>query len=123
MANCYAFSMHIDSYSFGRIRVDGIDYTEDVIMLRGEVRSPWWRSAGGHIYAPTDLEEVVATAPEIVILGTGYFGRVKILDETRTVLADVDSEVIVEKTSRAVEIFNQLAAEDRDVAAALHLTC
>ena len=115
--------MHIDSYSFGRIRVDGFDYTEDVIMLRGEVRSPWWRSAGGHIYAPTDLEEVVAGAPEIVVLGTGYFGRVKVLDETLTVCAEAGSEVIVEKTSRAVEMFNQLAAEGRDVAAALHLTC
>ena len=115
--------MHIDSYSFGRIRVDGIDYSEDVILLRGEVRSPWWRSAGGHVYAPTDLEEVVAATPEVVILGTGYFGRVKVLDETRTVLADVGSEVVVEKTSRAVETFNQLATEGRDVAAALHLTC
>jgi hypothetical protein len=115
--------MHIDSYSFGRIRVDGIDYAEDVILLRGEVRSPWWRSAGGHVFAPTDLEEVVAAAPEIVVLGTGYFGRVKVPDKTLKVFAEAGSEVIVEKTSRAVETFNQLAAEDRDVAAALHLTC
>ena len=115
--------MHIDSYSFGRIRVDGIDYTEDVIMLRGEVRSPWWRSAGGHVYAPADLEEVVAAAPEIVVLGIGYFGRVKVLDETLTECADAGSEVIVEKTGRAVETFNQFVAEGRDVAAALHLTC
>jgi hypothetical protein len=115
--------MHIDSYSFGRIRVDGIDYSEDAILLRNEVRSPWWRSAGGHVFAPTDLEEVVAAAPEIVVLGTGYFGRVKVPDKTLKVFAEAGSEVIVEKTSRAVETFNQLAAEDRDVAAALHLTC
>ena len=115
--------MHIDSYSFGRIRVDGIDYAEDVILLRSEVRSPWWRSAGGHVYAPTDFEEVVAAAPEIVVLGTGYFGRVKVLDKTLTVFAEAGSEVIVEKTSRAVETFNQLAAAGHDVAAALHLTC
>jgi hypothetical protein len=117
------WTMHIDSYSFGRIRVDGIDFSKDVILLRSEVRSPWWRTAGGHVYAPTDLEEVLAAAPEIVVLGTGYFGRVKILDETRTVFADAGSDVIIEKTSRAVESFNQLADEGRDVAAALHLTC
>jgi len=115
--------MQIDSYSFGRIRVDGIDYSKDVILLRGEVRSPWWRSAGGHVFAPADLEEVMAAAPEIVVLGTGYLGRVKVLDETLTEFADAGSEVIVEKTSRAVESFNRLAAEGRDVAAALHLTC
>ena len=115
--------MHIDSYSFGHIRVDGIDYSKDVILLCNEVRSPWWRSAGGHVYAPTDLEEVVAAAPEIVVLGTGYFGRVKVLDETLAALAATSSEVIVEKTGRAVETFNQFVAEGRDVAAALHLTC
>ena len=115
--------MHIDSYSFGRIRVDGDDYSKDLILLRGEVRSPWWRGAGGHIFAPPDLEDVVAAAPEIVVLGTGYFGRVKVLDETLTEFADAGSEVVVERTGVAVEIFNRLAAEGRDVAAALHLTC
>jgi len=94
-----------------------------VILLRSEVRSPWWRTAGGHVYAPTDLEEVVAATPEIVVLGTGYFGRVTVLDETLMVFADGGSEVIVEKTCRAVESFNQLAAAGHDVAAALHLTC
>jgi hypothetical protein len=123
LARCYALFVNIESYSFGCIRVDGIDYAEDVILLRSEVRSPWWRSAGGHVYAPTDLEEVVTAAPEIVVLGTGYFGRVMVLDETLTVFAEAGSEVIIEKTSRAVESFNQLAAEGRDVAAALHLTC
>ena len=115
--------MHIDSYSFGRIRIDGIDYSKDVILLRGEVRSPWWRAAGGHVFAPTDLEGVVAAAPEIVVLGTGYFGRVKVLDETLTAFADAGSEVVVERTGNAVKSFNRLAAEGRDVTAALHLTC
>jgi hypothetical protein len=115
--------MHIDSYSFGSIRIDGVDYSDDVILVGGDVRSPWWREAGGHIYALTDLEELMAAAPEVVVLGTGYFGRVRVLDETLTRFADVGSEVIVEKTGRAVETFNQLAAAGRDVAAALHLTC
>ena len=65
----------------------------------------------------------MAATPEIVVLGTGYFGRVKVLDETLTVFSEAGSEVIVEKTSRAVESFNQFVAEGRDVAAALHLTC
>ena len=115
--------MHIDSYSFGSIRIDGVDYSDDVILMGGDVRSPWWREAGGHIYALTDLEELMAAAPEVVVLGTGYFGRVKVLEETLTGFADVGSEVIVEKTGRAVETFNQLADAGRDVAAALHLTC
>ena len=115
--------MKIESYSFGSIQIDGKGYSTDVILLGGDVKSPWWREAGGHVYALEDFEELVAAAPEVVILGTGYFGRVKVLDETLTALADAGSEIVVEKTGGAVECYNRFAADRRDVAAALHLTC
>jgi len=115
--------MHIDTYSFGNIRIDGRDYTRDVILLGDEVKGPWWREAGGHVYAVQDFEDLVAAAPEIVVLGTGYFGRVQVLDETLTALAEAGSEIVVEKTGGAVECYNRFADEGRDVAAALHLTC
>jgi hypothetical protein len=115
--------MHIDKYAFGHIRVDGRDYSRDVILLGGEVKGPWWREAGGHVYAKQDLAEVLAAAPEVVVLGTGYFGRVKVLDETLEALAESGSEIVVERTGGAVEAYNRFVAEGRDVAAALHLTC
>ena len=115
--------MHIDSYSFGNIQIDGKDYATDVVLLGGDVKSPWWREAGGHVYAAEDFEELVAAAPEVVVLGTGYFGRVKVLDETLSAFAEVGSEIVVERTGGAVEYFNRFADEGRDVAAALHLTC
>ena len=116
-------TMKIDSYSFGSIQIDGKGYSTDVILLAGDVKSPWWREAGGHVYAVEDFEVLLAAAPEVVILGTGYFGRVKVLDETLTALADAGSEIVVEKTGGAVECYNRFAADGRDVAAALHLTC
>jgi hypothetical protein len=115
--------MNIDGYTFGRIEIDGVFYSKDVILLRDEVRSPWWRTAGGHQYAPEDLEEVLAAAPDVVVLGTGFFGRVKVSRETFAAFADAGSKVVVETTAQAVKEFNRLTAEGRDVAAALHLTC
>ena len=115
--------MHIDRYTFGRIQIDGVEFTKDVILLRSEVRSPWWRGAGGHRYSPEDLGEVLTAAPEVVVLGTGFFGRVKVSRETFAAFADAGSELVVETTAQAVKDFNRLAADGRDVAAALHLTC
>lgn len=115
--------MHIDAYTFGRIEIDGVCYSTDVILLRDRVRSPWWRAAGGHLYAPEDLGEVLSAAPNVVVLGTGFFGRVKVPRETFAAFADAGSEVVEETTGRAVEEYNRLVAEGRDVAAALHLTC
>ena len=115
--------MRIDSYSFGSIQIDGKDYASDVVLLGGDVKSPWWREAGGHVYAVEDFEELLAAAPEVVVLGTGYFGRVKVLDETLSALAEAGSEIVVERTGGAVECFNRFADEGREVSAALHLTC
>ena len=115
--------MHIDSYSFGNIRINGRDYARDVILLGNDVIGPWWREAGGHIYAVQDFAELLAAAPDVVVLGTGYFGRVTVLDETLVAFADVGTEVVVERTRAAVEAFNRIVSEGREVAAALHLTC
>lgn len=113
--------MRIGSYSFGRIDVDGVVYTQDVIILRERVVSPWWREAGGHVFASLDFADVIAADPEVVVLGTGLFGRVKVLPELLKELSG--SEVVVERTGRAVEAFNRLSDDGRDVVAALHLTC
>jgi hypothetical protein len=113
--------MRINNYSFGRIDVGGVLYTQDVIILRERVVSPWWREAGGHVFAPADLTDVIEAAPEIVVLGTGYFGRVNVPPETLEALGT--SASIVETTALAVKTFNRLRSEGRDIIAALHLTC
>ena len=115
--------MNIDSFRFCRIQIDGVGYTKDVILVRGEVVSPWWRSAGGHVFTPGDLAVVIEAAPEVVCLGTGALGRVRVEPATLEAFAQRGTEVVQRRTAGAVEAFNRLAAEGRDVAAALHLTC
>jgi hypothetical protein len=116
-------AVHIDRYGFGSITVDGETYRKDLFILRGEITSPWWRDAGGHVFAPADLEPLIEAAPDVVVLGTGYFGLVKVLDGTRAAFTAAGTELVVGKTGQVVERFNQLADAGRDVAAALHLTC
>jgi hypothetical protein len=48
---------------------------------------------------------------------------VEVEDETLAALTAVGTEVIVDRTGPAIEEFNRLTAERRNVAAALHLTC
>jgi hypothetical protein len=115
--------MHIDSYSFGRICIDGVDYGLDLIIVGGDVHTPWWREAGGHVFAPDDLELVIAAAPEVVCLGTGYFGRVRVDEATLAAFHDRGTEVVVDRTGPVVERFNRLVEDGSDAAAALHLTC
>ena len=115
--------MRIERYSFGKIRVDGVEYTDDVIVLRDRVVSPWWRKAGGHLFAPVDLGEVLAARAEVVVLGLGAYGVVKVDPATETALAEAGSRVVALKSAEAVDEHNRLLEAGNDAIAALHLTC
>jgi hypothetical protein len=115
--------VHIDRFRFGSVRIDGVDYTEDLIILAGVVQSPWRREAGGHIFAPADLAAIIDSAPDVVCLGTDAVGMVKVEDATLEAFEAAGTEVVIDRTGKIIEAFNRLTAEGRSVAAALHLTC
>ncbi len=113
----------IESYRFGRMVIDGVAYEQDLIVLRDRVLAPWWRTAGSHVFAPQDLTEVIAARPRIVLLGRGYFSLVVVQEAAVEALEAVGSQVVAGCTAAMVGHYNRLAAEGRDVAACLHLTC
>lgn len=115
--------MHIDRFRFGSVRIDGVDYSKDLIILGGVVLSPWWRTAGGHLFAPVDLAKIIEASPEVVCLGTGAVGMVTVAEETVTAFESVGTRVVIDRTGSVIEDFNRLSNEGHNVAAALHLTC
>ena len=121
--NDYHGHMRIDRFRFGHVRNDGVAYSKDLIILGGVVLCPWWRTAGGHIFAPVDLAKIIEATPEVVCLGTGAVGMVKVDDETIEAFETAGTEVVIDRTGKVIEEFNRLSGEGRNVAAALHLTC
>ncbi|MEE8429597.1 MAG: MTH938/NDUFAF3 family protein, partial [Gammaproteobacteria bacterium] len=93
-----------------------------VIVLPESVRDQWWRKEG-HSLHTEDLTAVVDAKPDLVILGTGYYGNMTIPATTRNFLESKGIEVRVAKTGQAVEEFNALQQQYARVVAALHLTC
>ena len=114
--------MNIAGYRFGRIDVDGSTYTSDVIITPERVIDGWWRQQG-HALAVADLDNVVAARPDVLVIGTGYFGRMSVPQETRRYLEAQGIHVRDARTGEAVQDFNQLQKESGRVVAALHLTC
>ncbi len=112
---------HIDDYSFGRIVIDGTRYTDDVIVHPCCVDDTWWRREG-HLLQMADLREVLEAIPDVLVVGSGAYGRMRVADEVRRALAERDVELIVAETAEACEQYNELAPERRTVAA-LHLSC
>jgi len=114
--------MNISAYRFGRIDIDGRTYTSDVIVTPERVVDTWWRQQG-HSLAVADLGNVVAARPDVLVVGTGYFGRMSISHETRRYLEAQGIQVREARTREAVDDFNRLQKQPGRVVAALHLTC
>jgi len=111
----------IESYSFGQIMIFGKRYTTDVIILPDRVKDDWWRKEG-HRLNIDDLRDVMQAQPEVLVVGTGYFGLMKVPSEVRDYLISRGIELVVENTKEACKSYNRLASTKR-VVAAFHLTC
>jgi hypothetical protein len=111
----------IDSYRFGQIVVDEEVHSKDLIILPERVVAGWWRKEG-HNLLPEDLEAVIAAQPEVLVVGKGAYGRVRVAAETRQALQEAGIELVAQNTKKACQTYNELRLQQR-VAAALHLTC
>jgi len=111
----------IQEYAFGRVVVNGQVHTADVIVYPDRVQGNWWRREG-HALAPEDLDEVLKDPPEVLVVGTGAYGRMQVRPETRRALEAAGIRLIAEPTEQACQTYNRLSPRQR-VVAALHLTC
>ena len=113
----------IESYSPGRVVVDGVELHRDVIVLPDRVLTEWWRR-DGHSLAMEDLDDVIEDLPERLILGCGYASQLQPDPGVLEALRERGVKVETLPTDQAVERFEELEARNpAAVAAALHLTC
>ena len=114
--------MKIESYSFGKIKIDSKKYSADLIIYPDRIKSSWWRKEG-HLLQLEDLEDVLDEKPDVLIIGTGYSGLMKVPEETKNLIKKNDIKIYVARTTDAVKLFNEMQEEKRKIIAALHLTC
>jgi len=122
----------IESYEFGAIVIDGKNYASDVIILPKRVIDDWWRKEGHRLHVE-DLEEVLKhePKPEVFVLGTGYYGLMKVSPEAENILESCEIELVAKPTRKATQIFNKLLQNNLlankskriVIVGAFHLTC
>lgn len=111
----------IESYSFGKMKIDGKTYNSDLTVFPDRIDAAWWRKEGHNLH-PEDLEAVLAEKPEILVIGTGFFGLMKIDEKTKILLKEQNIQYEADKTGRAVEFFNKISASKKTIGV-FHLTC
>ncbi|HID71967.1 MAG TPA: hypothetical protein EYP29_04400 [Thermoplasmata archaeon] len=114
----------IESTSFGKVVINGKNYGD--VLIIGEKIIP--RNKGllkmlfgtSHAISEDEIRMLLKNEPEVVVIGTGQVGVLKVREEVRKKL-EAKAELIVAKTPEAVKIFNQLSG--KRVNALLHTTC
>jgi hypothetical protein len=111
----------IELYEFGKIRISGKNYTNDVIIYPDRIDSEWWRKQG-HALDIDDIQGVIKAKPDVIIIGTGQPGLMRVPDTTLEEIRKKKIEILVMPTEKACKEFNRIASEKK-VIACLHLTC
>jgi len=101
--------------------VNGEKHSKDLILLPNRVMGNWWRNQG-HRLSPDDLQAVFDAEPEVLVVGTGAYGRVKVPQATRQAIEAQNIDLRVAETGEAWQIYND-SQKQRPTAGAFHLTC
>jgi len=115
--------MRYEAFSFGSIRIDGVTYTHDVVIDRGQVRkrkkkpSKKFRDAFGH--TPLSNEEDIPWKCRRLIIGTGT-GRLPVMDEVKHEAKSRHIELLILPTAKAIA---ELTERPDKANAILHVTC
>ncbi len=119
----------VEEFSRGRFVIGGqahSDQGEGVgkdIRLVGSVVSEW-KERKGHTLSPAMITGVFDCDVQVLVIGTGIDGMVKVPDETRQYIHDHGiSRLILLRTPAACRKYNELYREGRSAALLAHGTC
>lgn len=112
--------MKIKNYSFGRMDISEKTFTSDVIIFPHRILSPWWRDEG-HYLQLSDIEIILEYKPDILIIGTGYYQKMRVDPKIMDLLKGLGIELHILNSREAVELFN--STETLRKVGAFHLTC
>lgn len=110
---------------FGAIEIDGQQYDYDLVIDAGTISkrrkkpSREFKQQFGH--TPLSAGEVLPLDGTQLIIGTGAYGRLPIMDGVYAAAQQCSVEIVAVKTPEACELISTLP--DDKINAILHLTC
>lgn len=111
----------INSYRFGNITIDNQNFIKDLIIFPDHITSNWRRKTG-HFLTEDDITKTIDYKPEVLIIGTGASGLMKVDDKLKEKLKSLEIEFVIKKTAEAVLEYNKVY-KDKKVVCVMHLTC
>jgi hypothetical protein len=116
--------MRFRHFEFGVIDIDGVTYEHDLVVDRGEIQrrkkkaSKKFRETFGH--TPLSVAENIPWKCTCLVIGTGAYGRLPVMDEVKREAKDRRVKLVVLPTAEAIKV---LQKQPKKTNAVLHVTC
>jgi len=116
--------MKFERLHFGSVVINGVTYSNDVLIDRGKVLKPkkqpskQFRAQFGH--TPVSVKEKLPWKCKRLIIGTGKYGSLPVMDEVKREARRRKIDLLIALTDDAIAT---LARNLKDINAILHVTC
>jgi hypothetical protein len=110
----------IDSYRFGSISINKVEYNSDLIITPHKVITDWWRKES-HILTIEDIPEVDWSSFHSVFIGTGSSGLMQIHPSLLNFMEQANIPFVIKPTPIAVKEYNRSIYNMK--LGIFHLTC
>ena len=113
----------ITDHQFGRMTIAGKVYTSDLLIVpSGKILDNWYRKKG-HFLVYNDIDMLIKTEPDLIIIGTGVSGRMQVDPSLLSKLEHLHIDSHIHANSQAINVYNQHITTNRKIGAGFHLTC
>jgi hypothetical protein len=117
-----AKKLHVESFRFGSIVIDGKEYTKDIVIdgraikKRKKKGSKTYRDRFGH--TPLSVDENIPWDCKRLVIGRGVSKALPVMEEVSREAASRGVELLLLSTDEALGYINK-----KDTNLVLHLTC
>jgi len=105
----------IESYQPGKIVVRGKEYSSDVIVYADHVDHTWQRRQRDYL-GDYDIQDVIADLPQVLIVGTGAEGALRVSPQLKQAMRDSGVELVVASTEQACRAYNRYSQHKKTTA-------
>ena len=111
----------INEHKFGSFVVDGRSYLGDIKIIMNKVR--YWGDRKKHTVSFEDVKELIDSGAEMIVVGTGNSGYLEVPPEIKDLILGKGMRLFVDINLKAIDKYNELTSQNKNVAALFHATC
>ena len=83
--------------------IGGKKYYRDLKIIDGHIKEDWWARNQGHCLNAIDINDILSAKPEVLVIGTGYAGNMRVPRVVRSDIENQNINIIEDITSKAVK--------------------